>query len=165
MTRAHSNSNPTTARILPTAGHRPIPSDKPTLLPPRQTLPLATPLPLPSRLPRRLRTTHRSQRIHDTVLRLHPLLVQPHLPHRSPSEHRGNQHVPRSNQETAQLRKSLPHNRILSLFRHSHILPRKLLRRHDTPRSHISAGLMGSHVHRHSRLRHLRRRVRHIPVL
>jgi hypothetical protein len=51
------------------------------------------------------------------------------------------------------------------LFRYSHIFPHKLLRRHDTSHRNISAGLRRSHLHRQSRLRHLRGRLRHIPLL
>src|SRR4030042_834060 len=103
-TRAHSNGNPTTARILPTAGHRPIPSDKPTILPAGKALSMAAPIPVPRRFACWLRTTHR-------------------------------------------------------------VFPRKLLRWLNASHSDIPSSLGGSHLHRHSRLRHLRGRIRHLPVL
>jgi len=164
-TRAHSNGNPTTARILPTAGHRPIPSDKPTLMPAGQALSMATTLPIPSRIACGLRTTHRSQRVHGNVRRLHALLVQPPLPDRSLGKHRSNQRLSWRNQKNAQLRKSLHANSVFPLFLHSRVFPRKLLRWLNTSHSDIPASLMGSHLHRHSRLRHLRSGIRHLPFL
>jgi hypothetical protein len=154
-TRAHSNVSPNTARILPTAGHRPIPSDKPTLLPTRQASAMATPIPLPSRITRRLRTTARSQRVHDSFRRLQPLLVQHPLHGSGTSKHHSSQRLHRHSQKNAHPRKSLHNSRVFSLFRNYRILPHKLLQRRNTPRSNITAGLMGRHLHRHSCLRHI----------
>ena len=126
-TRAHSNGTPTTARILPTAGHRPIPSDKPTILPAGQALSMAAPIPVPSRFACGLRTTHRSQRVHGNVRRLHALLVQPPLPDRSLGKHRSNQRLSWRNQKNAQLRKSLHARRNVPVLLGSRVLPRKLL--------------------------------------
>jgi hypothetical protein len=97
--RAHSNGNPTPARILPTAGHRPFPSDKSTVMLAGQTRSMATSIPVPSRVACWLRTANRSQRVHGDVRRLHALLVQPYLPCHSLSEHLSHQRLSWYNQE------------------------------------------------------------------
>lgn len=164
-TRAHRNGSPTTARILPIAGHRPIPSDKPTLLPNRQAPAMATPIPLPSRIPRRLRTTTRSQRIHDRIRRIHPLLVQHPLPNSSPRKHHSTQRLPRHSQKTAHPRQTLYSGSVFSLSRNLTVLLDKLLHWRNASNSHTSTGVMGRHLHRHRSIRHVRGGIRHLHVL
>jgi len=164
-TRAHSNGNPTPARILLTAGHRPFPSYKPTVMLAGQTLSMATSISVPSRVACWLRTTNRSQRVHGDVRCLYALLVQPPLPCRSLSEHRSHQRLSWHNQENGQLRKSLPAHGVIPLFRSNRVLPRKLLSRFNASNCNIAANFMGNHFHRHSRLGRLRHRLRHLHVL
>ena len=52
----------------------------------------------------RFRTATREQRVHGILWRVHALLVQPPIPNRGFGKHNRSQHVPRHNEETAELR-------------------------------------------------------------